>query len=784
MNPTRIDYLVSRFPRTSETFIVREIDALARSGTSIGTIRSLFPSPDTTVHPVAARWVDHVWRPGSREAGAGLVWALRAHPTRFARLLAEVTKDFHRSPGMLLRALATLVVATAHARHLSRAPGVHLHAHYATFPLLAAWVCHRLTGVTYSVTTHAHDIYVDTSGLARRCAEAEFVVAISQHNRELLRGRLGVETPVELVHCGIDTAAYPFRTRRLPRTGPIRALCVASLQEYKGHRYLLEAMATGGPTVQRVELELIGNGPLHTDLTDLTVELGIADRVRFRGALPESEVAAALEAADLFVLPSVMAADGQMEGLPVALMESLASGVPTVSTQLSGIGEIVVDGETGLLCSPGDAAHLARAIEQMAADPDAVERMSRAGRDLVRAQFELDSSVGDLSRLFARAAQPAGQTSPPLPTPSPKPPPWAQRLRTAATGALRPWLVYALAVIGHYLGVDAVIRRVRGPGLVLLMFHRFSDVPDPHPITVRPATFRRMAAWCRARDTLVDLDTGLRALDDHRAGVRYAITVDDGYRDNFEALASLGAPVPATLYVATGHIDRDTLWPYTLSDAVAHSPHRSVELELLGPDRVCLDSPGQRQEALERMVAALKTVPYADFGTTLAEVLAVLSSDVPPRIGDMLNWDEVRQLSGWGVEIGAHTVHHPILANADDRAASSEILGSRDHLAAELGTPPRHFAYPNGGPGDFLHRDVTTVVDAGFSSAVTTIEGVNRATTDRFQLLRVNVHEGRFRAPTGRLSRAMFFSETSGLIEWVRGRTTSKDAFRADHCGE
>lgn len=778
MNPARIDYLVSRFPRTSETFIVREIDALARNGTSIGTIRSLFPSPDTTVHPVAARWVDRVWRPGSREAGAGLVWALRAHPARFARLLAEVTKDFHRSPGMLLRALATLVVATAHARQLSRAPDVHLHAHYATFPLLAAWVCHRLTGVTYSVTTHAHDIYVDTSGLSRRCAEAEFVVAISRHNRELLRGRLGVAVPVELVHCGINTAGYPFRPRRLPSTGPIRALCVASLQEYKGHRFLLEALAAGGPAGQRVELELIGDGPLRADLTARADELGISDRVRFRGALPESEVAAALEAADLFVLPSVMAADGQMEGLPVALMESLASGVPTVSTRLSGIGEIVVDGETGLLCGPGDAPDLARAIEQMAADPAAVERMSRAGRELVRAQFELDASVADLSRLFTRAARPAGRTSPPPPSPSFGLPPWAGRARVATTTVLRPWLVYAVAVVGHYLGVDAVIRRGGGPGLVLLMFHRFSDVPDPHPITVRPATLRQLAAWCRARGALVDLDTGLRALDERRAGVRYAITVDDGYRDNLEALASLGLPVPATLYVATGHIGRDTLWPYALSDAVAHSPHRSVELELLGPGTVCLDSPVRRQEVLERLVAALKTVPYAEFADTLSEVMAGLGSTVPPRTGDMLDWDEVRRLSGWGVDIGAHTVHHPILANADDRAATSEILGSRDHLAAELGAAPRHFAYPNGGPGDFLDRDVSTVVDAGFSSAVTTSEGVNRATTDRFRLLRVNVHEGRFRAPTGRLSRALFFSETSGLVAWVRNRVARERAAR------
>lgn len=756
MTRARIDYLVSRFPRTSETFIVREIDALNRSGTRIGTIRSLFSSPDTTVHPVAVRWVDRVWRPGIRQAGGGLVWALRAHPGRFARLLAEVTKDFYCSPGMFLRALATIAVATAHARQLSRTPDVHVHAHYATFPLLAAWVCHRLTGVTYSVTTHAHDIYVDTSGLARRCAEAEFVVAISRHNLELLRDQIGITTPIELVHCGIDTAAYHFRCRRFPRTGPIRALCVASLQEYKGHRFLLEAMAEGGAATRRLELELIGDGPLRADLTARAGELGIADRVRFRGACSESEVAAALEAADLFVLPSVVAADGQMEGLPVALMESLASGVPTVSTRLSGVGEIVVDGETGLLCRPGDAADLARAIEQMVADPEGVERMSLAGLELVREQFELEGNAVALTRMFARVRRSSGESHP-------------LRAGVSAATTLRPWLVYGLAVVGHHLGVDALLRRVTGPGLVLLMFHRFDDAPDPHPITVRPGTLRRVAAWCRARGALVDLDSGLRALDEHSPGVRYAITVDDGYRDNLEALASLGAPVPATLYVTTGHIGGETLWPYALSDAVEHSRPGSVTLDLLGPDTVYLDTPERRQQALERLVAALKTVPYAEFDRTLTELLAALDSDAPPRTGDMLDWDEVRRLGRMGVEIGAHTVHHPILANADDHAAAAEILDSRDHLTAELGAAPRHFAYPNGGTRDFLDRDVATVVAAGFASAVTTVEGVNRPTNDRHRLLRVNMHEGRFRTPTGRLSRALFFSETSGLVAWARG---------------
>ena len=168
--------------------------------------------------------------------------------------------------------------------------------------------------------------------------------------------------------------------------------------------------------------------------------------------------------------------------------------------------------------------------------------------------------------------------------------------------------------------------------------------------------------------------------------------------------------------MTTGHIGGATLWPYALSDAIAHSPHRSVVVELLGPDAVLLDSPAARQQALERLVAVLKSVPFARFDAALAEVLAALDADVPPRDGEMPSWGDVRRLHRWGVEIGAHTVHHPILANADDATAEAETVGSRDRIAAELGGRPWHFAYPNGGPAGFDGRDVATVVAAGFST--------------------------------------------------------------------
>jgi colanic acid/amylovoran biosynthesis glycosyltransferase len=397
----RLAYIVSRFPHLSETFIVRELDAVSGFGAEI-ELFSLFPAIDSTVHPAARAWVTRLWRCGPFDALRGLAWWLAHRPLRTLSSVLLLVHGHARRPRTLLRALATVPIASAHARMIKRLGVDHVHAHYATYPALAAWLCRRLTGIPYSFTAHAHDLFVDRSHLAHKVADAGFVVAISEYNRRSLAAlEGGGETPVHIVRCGIDPTAYAYRPRGPRPRGPVWALCVASLQEYKGHRVLLEALADGGPPpLERVHLELIGEGPLRRPLEELAHRLGIGARVSFRGGLPEPEVTAALEGADLFVLPSVVAGNGQMEGVPVALMEALACGLPTVATRLSGVPELVRDGRTGLLAEPGDVRGLREALSQTLADPPAARERAEAGRRLVESEFELRASARRLAHLF------------------------------------------------------------------------------------------------------------------------------------------------------------------------------------------------------------------------------------------------------------------------------------------------------------------------------------------------------------------------------------------------
>jgi glycosyltransferase involved in cell wall biosynthesis len=395
----RVAYIVSRFPHASETFIVRELSALEAAGGTTVELMSLFPPVDATIHPSAAPWTDRLARPELGEALVALLWWAVRRPVRLLTTVGVVLREHVRSPALLVRAIVTLPLAAAHAR-LIRTRGVqHVHAHYATYPGLSAWISRRLAGTPYSITAHAHDIFVNQRMLARKLADAAFVVTISEYNRGFLAD-YGDSGRIHVVHAGIDPEAYPFRPRAVPPEGPVRALCVASLQEYKGHAVLFDALAHE-PALDRVELDLVGAGPLRAALEGRARELGLVDRVRFHGSASEDAVRGLLERADLFVLPSVIARGGQMEGLPVVLMEALASGVPVVATRLSGIPELVTDGTTGLLAAPGDAGSLRDALGR-ALNGDFRPDL-QAGRALVEREFDVRDSAARLRELFAAA---------------------------------------------------------------------------------------------------------------------------------------------------------------------------------------------------------------------------------------------------------------------------------------------------------------------------------------------------------------------------------------------
>lgn len=338
----------------------------------------------------------------------------------------------------------------------------------------------------------------------------------------------------------------------------------------------------------------------------------------------------------------------------------------------------------------------------------------------------------------------------------------------------RAWIRYMLALCSHYSGLDWLYRRACGAGLVILMLHRLRDEPDPYPLSLSRSQLGQMVRWLRGRNALVGLDAGLRGLSRNAAQVNYALTFDDGYRDNLGLIDAALGPVPAVVYVATGHIGGEPIWAYRLVHAVESRSRDQIDLGGLGLGHFDLSQSDDRYRLYTLLPPRLKTLEPAELEAWIDHVCEQARPRPLPREDrEMLEWNDVRRLADGGVEIGGHTCSHAILSRLDEAAAREEIGLSRASIEAELGAPPRHFAYPNGGRADFGERDVRLVREAGFATATTSIEGINRPGADVYRLRRINVHEDRFRAPSGRLSKALFFSETSGLLGWLRGLRTA-----------
>lgn len=403
--PLRVGYVVSRFPSLTETFVLRELDAVAADPRVDVALISLFPPLDATVHPAAEPWIARRHRPSPRQVLAAAAWWVLRRPRRSTAIVVRTVRDHGRRPRVLAKALATSLVATALARHVERERIDHLHAHFAAMPAHAAWTVARLTGVTYSVTAHAHDVFIHRLGLRTRLREAAFVVAISDFHRGLL-ATLGADarrTPT--IRMGIDVDAYDYRPRARAADEPPHVVMVSSFREYKGHRHLIAAL-TADPALDDVTVELIGSGELEPAVRAQVAAAGLDGRVRFAGPQPEAAVRERLRRADVLVQPSVVARNGDTEGLPTTLVEAAACGVTLVATRVAGVPDLVRDGITGMLADPGDAVGLAAALRRaLEADPAETARIRAAARRRVETHHDAGAGARELVAWFELAGR-------------------------------------------------------------------------------------------------------------------------------------------------------------------------------------------------------------------------------------------------------------------------------------------------------------------------------------------------------------------------------------------
>lgn len=404
----KVAYIMSRFPKLSETFVLYEMLALQQQGASV-EIFPLINEHASVVHEEAKPFVARArYQPAfSMAILKAQLHCLRTKPKAYLALWKEVLAGTWGSANYMIGGVGLLPMAVRFAEEM-RALGVnHIHAHFANHPTVAALAAHRLTGIPFSFTVHAHDLYVDQHMLERKVRAAAFVIAISEYNKELIVKHCGedVRDKVVVVHCGVDTRLFQPRQKAEKKNGVFTIVCVGSLEEKKGQTYLVAACQILKQRGLSFVCHLIGDGQSRSALEEQIRSSKLEDVVRLEGGRPRDEVLKMLNQADVVALPSIRTKSGKMEGIPVALMEPLACEVPVISTRTSGIPELVEDGVTGLLVPPEDPVALADALQRLAGDPELARRMGRNGREKVLREFDLYASTLQLAQLMIGRAQ-------------------------------------------------------------------------------------------------------------------------------------------------------------------------------------------------------------------------------------------------------------------------------------------------------------------------------------------------------------------------------------------
>lgn len=405
----RVAYVVVMFPCYSETFVLREIRALAGRGAEV-TILSLrgFSEKimDADARPLLprTRYSPYLFSRALVRANLGFLFS---SPRRYLGVMAFLAARLWRRPVEFAKTAALFPKAALFAR-LLRDRGVgHVHAHFANYPATAALVISRLTDIPFTLTAHAHDIFQGQLLLGVKCRAARRVFAISEYNRRFIIERCGegAAEKVEVLHCGLDLARLPRADTR--GGGGRTVLAVGRLVAIKGFDTLIRAAAILRDRGVEFRCVIVGDGPDRRELEGIVDRLGVRDVVSMEGERTPQEVLAMMVGARVFALPSRPAgrSSGVMDGIPVSLMEAMAIGVPVVSCAVSGVPELVEHGRTGLLVPPNDPEALAVALTRLLADDRLALGLAAAAREKVEREFDIERVADRLLEVFRAGCQ-------------------------------------------------------------------------------------------------------------------------------------------------------------------------------------------------------------------------------------------------------------------------------------------------------------------------------------------------------------------------------------------
>lgn len=580
---------------------------------------------------------------------------------------------------------------------------------------------------------------------------ADAIVAVSGFTRQALVDLMGVDAEkIELIHNGVDAERFQPGPKNLALIqryglqGKHVLLTVGRLVPRKGFDMTLRALPRIVADCPDCHYLILGEGEYRARLEEIVREEGVGRHVTFTGRVAEAELADHYRLCDLFLMPNRELSDHDTEGFGLVFLEANACGKAVIGGRAGGVVEAVRDGETGLLVDGSNPAEITEAALRLLRDHTFRETLEHNGLAYARSSSSREKAM-QFHRLCSRlvvatpitaSARPqfddrrAGITSlnaKPLAAVGKSPQGETHRARRTPR------------IVGPIRAGLTLVSPGQRAALTILIYHRVLPQPDPLLVGITDVKLFELQIMTLMRDfSVIPLSEGVQRLRDGTLPQRAAsITFDDGYSDNefcaLPILQKFGAC--ATFFIASGYLDGGIMWNDLILQAVRATEGPILSARSLGLEDMPVGSIPEKQDAMLRLVKALKYRPFSEREAQSWRLLEDAGARPPEQL--MMTSDQVLALHKAGMEIGAHTVLHPILTKLSLDEARREMVNGRAQLEAITGARVGLFAYPNGRPEmDFSADHVALVSALGFDAAVTTGWGAAQTGDDLFQLPR------------------------------------------------
>ncbi|MBN47214.1 MULTISPECIES: glycosyltransferase [unclassified Methylophaga] len=401
----RIAYLAPEIPALSATFVYNEILELGKQGVYVKPFsvhRPIHIAAETSLSELKNE-VFHLYETSKRQVLLDNLAMLATNAVGYLKAIGRLSVDVIRQ-GLISRSAFGLgyrfFYAATLAKQLKQARIQHLHVHFAHIPTDIAMYAAPIAGIEFSVQAHANDLFERGWLLKQKVERSAFFATISNFNQQFLDNFQADSNKIKIVRCGVDQSWQP-PVKSSQKNDIFTIGTVGRLVEKKGIDTLISAIAGLIKDGRKVSLKIAGNGPLEMALKDQVASLALTEEsVQFVGALPHDQVAKFISGLDVFVLPCKKDSNGDMDGIPVVLMEAMLCEVPVISTELSGIPELVINNLSGLTVPPENDIELSKAIVQIMDSSDTRLRIISGGKQRVEDEFLLNKNVARLLKLI------------------------------------------------------------------------------------------------------------------------------------------------------------------------------------------------------------------------------------------------------------------------------------------------------------------------------------------------------------------------------------------------